>query len=239
MKALIEKYRRRQLLKFARASVEICFAAVLCLCATSCVATQSVMSGGKIESRPVLYSESQAPKVSKNKDGSITLNVHYETIQKSTMGPLFKGDTTIKTEQRIFIADRSTMQPALSVIKQRFPHYDEAMLTTMFADTRRVSEHVPKRGSLKVSHGWPVNGSHMVCPSEECIIYDKDFIWFIPAKGKNSQPMAAVIPSPSNSHTPLKEVPLKAALLPVAMLSDVAINTWLVVAVVTGQDIDL
>jgi len=198
-----------------------------------------MMSGGKIQSRPVLHSGKHVPKAVRNRDGSLTLLVSYETTQNSTMGPLFKGGTKLKTEQRVFIADPSNAQSARHVIRKRFPHYDEPMLSTMFTDTRSITGIASQGESLKFSHGWPVNGSQLVCPSEECIIYDKNFMWYIPARGNNPEPMIVVIPAPSDSHTPVKQLPLRLALLPIGILSDVGINTWVVVASATGQNIDL
>lgn len=197
------------------------------------------MSGGKVQERPILSSGDHAPIAMKNRDGSLTLSVYYETTQNSAMGPLFQADTILKTERRIFIADPASLKPARDVIGKRFRHYDEPMLATMFSDARKIEEPAYRKGSLKFSHGWPANGSHLVCPAEECMVYDKDYIWYVPARGKHSEPMAMVIPAPESSHTPAKYLPTRLALLPVGIVSDVAINAWLVVASVTGQNIDL
>jgi hypothetical protein len=91
---------------------------------------------------------------------------------------------------------------------------------------------------VKVYDGWPVNGSQFVCPSEECVILGEEIVWYVPGNRGISDSRAAVIPSPSKNKVPLQTLPMKVLLLPIGLLGDVALDTWVGVAVATGKSID-
>lgn len=210
----------------------------LCMLTSNCAATKSILSGGNLETRPVRFNQELAPVAEKKRDGSLLLTVHFETTKNAAFGELFQFSEPIETKKLAFVATRSSLQPAVNIVKKTFPNYDQQMLYTMFADPR-VGSSLSQSGSVKVIDGWPVNGSQLVCPPEECVILGEEIVWYVPGNRGLSDARAAVIPSPSNTKVPLKALPMKALLLPLGLLGDAGFNTWFGVAASTGKPIDL
>lgn len=210
-----------------------------CLLASGgCAATSSVLSGNRIETRPVFTPPQSAPHATRRADGTLVITAHFQTTQKATVGGLFSSDRSLSSEKKVIVVPASELRPAESVIAGIFKPYDRAMLRTMLNTPIDHRSPNTKNAKLTVLDGWPTNGSQFVCPSHECVIYSRDFVWYVPASGPNGAAKAAVIPGPQ-SRTPLSAYPKRVALLPAALVGDLIINTWVGAAMVSGKPIDL
>lgn len=218
--------------------LSIC-AALFCLLASGgCAATSSVLSGNRIETRPIFTPTQSAPHAIRRADGTLVITANFQTIQKATIGGLFSSDRSLYSEKKMIVVPTSELRPAESVIAGIFKPYDRAMLRTMLNTPIDNRSPNTRNAKLTVLEGWPTNGSQFVCPSHECVIYSRDFVWYVPASGSNGAAKAAVIPGPQ-SRTPLSAYPKRAALLPAALVGDLIINTWVGAAIVSGKPIDL
>ncbi|MGO8836583.1 MAG: hypothetical protein ACLQAH_10410 [Limisphaerales bacterium] len=57
-------------------------------------------------------------------------------------------------------------------------------------------------------------------PTSECVVWDGEYIWYIPPQHANDMPMAAVL-SRETIHTPVYLYPVKAVLFPICFIGDV------------------
>lgn len=203
-----------------------------------CAATDSVLSGHRIETRPVFAPPQSAPLASRRADGNLVLTAHFQTTQKATTGDLFSSGRSVSSEKKVIVVPASELRPAENVLAGIFKPYDRAMLRTMLNTPIDPRSPKTKNAKLKVLNGWPTNGSQFVCPSHECVIYSSDFVWYVPSSFPNGSARAAVIPV-LQQRTPLSAYPKRAALLPAAIVGDLIINTWVGAASLSGRQIDL
>ncbi len=210
-----------------------------CLLASGgCAATSSVLSGNRIETRPIFTPPQSAPHATRRADGTLVITAHFQTMQKATLGDIFSSDRSLSSEMKVIAIPASELRPAANVIGGIFRAYDRGMLRTMLNTPIAPRSPKTKIAKLEVLNGWPTNGSQFVCPSHECVIYSSDFVWYVPASGPNGAAKAAVIPG-LHSRTPLSAYPKRAAMLPAALVGDLILGVWVGTASVSGKPIDL
>ena len=164
-------------------------AALFCLLASGgCAATSSVLSGSRIETRPLFTPPQLAPHATRRSDGALVITAHFQTIRKATVGDLFSSGRSLSSEEKLIVVPASQLRPAQNIIAGIFKPYDREMLRTMLNTPIDARSPNTKNAKLDVLNGWPTNGSQFVCPSHECVIYRDNFVWYVPPSGPQRCP---------------------------------------------------
>jgi hypothetical protein len=83
--------------------------------------------------------------------------------------------------------------------------------------------------------GYQISSNHMIYPSQECILWASDWVWYVPPQHEGDMPKAAIL-SKDTVRTPGSVYPLRIVLFPVVFVGDVL--CWPIVYVATGGNPD-
>jgi hypothetical protein len=158
------------------------------------------------------------PTASKNKSGDIVFKYDVRLSQYGVTGMLNDNEKILGLKRITNTVPREALQPVTNIwllidpddhswTKNIFPNADG---TDAFVQT---GHNVPILGlKMESDYSWRF-------PVSECVVWDKEYIWYVPSLHTNDMPMAAVL-SKETIHTPAYLYPAKAVLFPIFLIGD-------------------